>query len=260
VNGESNLPYGASMVLKLGLNSLYGKTAQSLGYSPESKKLPPFHSLLYAGFITASTRAMLWRAAMQAPDNVIMLATDGILTTTKLELPVSTTKELGFWEQNDYDFLCAIQSGVYITGLNGAYKFKKRGLDSDDDTGVFLSQVKSHWSNSDTTYTKMSIPQTRLIGVKTAVASDDFWNRWGCWYNHSHDLLMHPGPQTKRLPDKNSPNKQPAEGLVQTVPMMNILYEFGGSMSTPYERPWDREKWMWNDDEELHEITDYVYT
>lgn len=260
VNGESNLPYGASMVLKLGLNSLYGKTAQSLGYSPESQKLPPFHSLLYAGFITSSTRAMLWKAAMQAPDNIVMLATDGILSTTKLELPVSDSKELGFWEQKNYDFLCAIQSGVYITGLNGAYKFKKRGLDSDDNSEVFLEQVRSHWSNKDTTWTKLSIPQTRLIGVKTAVASDDFWNRWGCWYHHKHDLLMHPGPQTKRLVDKHSPHTQPATGLVHTVPMMNILYEFGGVISAAYERPWDREKWAWNDDEELHEITDYIYT
>jgi hypothetical protein len=259
VNGTSNLPYGAQMVLKLGLNSLYGKTAQSLGYQPERQKLPPFHCLLYAGYITATTRAMLWKATMQAPDSIIMLATDGILSTTPLDLPISSNKELGYWEKSEYDLICAIQSGVYITGHKGEYKFKKRGLDSDDDVSVFLNGVKRHWADKDSTYTKLNVPQTRLIGLKTAISSDEFWNRRASWYHHSHQLLMHPGPQTKRLPDKKSPHMQPDTGLVQTIPMMNILYTFGKVMSKAYERPWDREKWRWNDEEELHEVTDFIY-
>lgn len=259
VQKTSSLPYGAQMVLKLGLNSLYGKTAQSLGYDPGSKRLPPFHSLLYAGFITASTRAKLWLAAMQAPDAIVMMATDGIISTVPLHLPESTEKVLGAWEATEYDLIAAIQSGVYVTKQGDTWSFRQRGLDNDSEAEVFLDKVYQHWSDPKTCYTKLGITQTRMIGIKTAVRSDNAWNRWGCWHHSQHELIMHPGPQTKRIPDENTSNSQPHLGLVATVPTPNVLYEFQGSFSVPYERPWDRESWAWSDDEELQEVMDYEY-
>src|SRR5262249_30758287 len=62
----------AEYVLKLGLNSMYGKFAQHLGARP-------FYCLPYAGYITSFTRAALYRAAMAAPRDIIGFATDGIL-------------------------------------------------------------------------------------------------------------------------------------------------------------------------------------
>src|SRR5690348_17906092 len=46
---------GAGIVLKLGTNSTYGKTAQSVGSAP-------FRSWIWAGNITSGTRAQLLRA------------------------------------------------------------------------------------------------------------------------------------------------------------------------------------------------------
>ncbi|HEY6022365.1 MAG TPA: DNA polymerase, partial [Candidatus Paceibacterota bacterium] len=45
---------GAHIGLKLGLNSLYGKLAQQIGFDPGPPlRLPPYHSLEWAGYITS---------------------------------------------------------------------------------------------------------------------------------------------------------------------------------------------------------------
>src|SRR5437660_9483876 len=66
---------GAEKALKLAINSLYGKTAQSVGYSTDRNRgKPPYHNMVVAGMTTSKTRAKLMEAAMQKPDSVIMLA------------------------------------------------------------------------------------------------------------------------------------------------------------------------------------------
>jgi hypothetical protein len=63
----------AQLAVKLALNSLYGKLAQSKGAVKKDGewKLPRFHQLLWAGWITAGTRALLYEAVCQSPENVI---------------------------------------------------------------------------------------------------------------------------------------------------------------------------------------------
>ena len=264
VAGQSELPYGCQMVIKLGLNSLYGKTAQSLGWTEEKPNVPPYHNLCYAGFITAATRAKLWRAAMHAPDHIVMLATDGILSTCELPVEVAQEKVLGLWERTDYNYVMAIQSGVYILRKGEQYIFRKRGIDTQGNIADFVQQVLKHWGNRKEIYKKMRVPQMRLIGLKSAAVSDKFFRRWGCWFSSPHDLLMQPGPQTKRIADPASKNRRPGKGLVHTVPTQNVLYDYSGLASTPYYRPWDndteRDNWQWDDPEEIKEILDYADT
>jgi len=66
---------GPGIVLKLGMNSCYGKTAQTVGN-------PKFACRVIAGMITATTRARLLDAITSAEDPwcVMYVATDGILT------------------------------------------------------------------------------------------------------------------------------------------------------------------------------------
>src|SRR5262249_46056518 len=74
---------GPGIVIKLGCNSCYGKIAQSLGGEG------PFTSWMWAGLITSGTRAMILRAlgAHKNPANLLMVATDGICTRERLDLP-----------------------------------------------------------------------------------------------------------------------------------------------------------------------------
>ena len=99
--------------LKVGLNSLYGKTAQRVGKRR-------FHSLAWAGHITSTTRAKLARAGYEGrytnpatnASKIIGFATDALFSTEKLShLPIST--DLGEWEETKVATGTFFQSGVY---------------------------------------------------------------------------------------------------------------------------------------------------
>lgn len=73
---------GKGIVVKLGMNSCYGKRAQRAGKGP-------YRCLVSAGIITSFTRAMLIEAIFRASDpwNVGSLATDGVMAREELDLP-----------------------------------------------------------------------------------------------------------------------------------------------------------------------------
>lgn len=74
---------GPGIVVKLGMNSNYGKTAQTVGGEPGT-----FHSWVWAGLITSGCRAQVLdaMAAHRDLDNLLMVATDGIATLEKITL------------------------------------------------------------------------------------------------------------------------------------------------------------------------------
>lgn len=74
---------GPGIVVKLGMNSNYGKTAQTVGGKPGT-----FHSWMWAGLITSGCRAQVLdgMAAHHNLDNLLMVATDGIATLEKITL------------------------------------------------------------------------------------------------------------------------------------------------------------------------------
>lgn len=121
---------GAQLACKLALNSLYGKLAQRVGWNQETRQPPTWHQLEYAGFITATCRAMIYRAMMQAPGDIIAVETDGIYSRVPLKLEEGT--ELGQWEAEIYSEIIYVQSGVYWTvGVDGTVnKPKVRGFGS----------------------------------------------------------------------------------------------------------------------------------
>lgn len=112
------------LAIKLILNSSYGVTAQRpLDHEHE----PPFRCPLWAGLITSGTRAQILRAGAQAPLEVLMIATDGIVTARTLNLPIS--KALGEWEEETVRRVEAYQPGVYrLTLADGTVKARARGV------------------------------------------------------------------------------------------------------------------------------------
>lgn len=102
LKSEGNL---SQYPLKVGLNSLYGKTAQTVGSNV-------YTSLAWAGYITSITRAKIARAGYStSPENLIGFATDALFTLKKLDLPLSD--KLGDWEEQHFDSGIFFQSGVY---------------------------------------------------------------------------------------------------------------------------------------------------
>lgn len=106
---------GPGYPIKLGLNSLYGKLAQRIG----ARK---FGNYIWAGMITAITRAKLIDAAAHDPSNVIMLATDAVVSLKPLSL--DCTDKLGAWEEKKHDRMFIVQPGLYW----GPSKPKTRGI------------------------------------------------------------------------------------------------------------------------------------
>ena len=92
---------GPGIVIKLGMNSCYGKLAQSVGNAV-------FNSWIWAGMITSGCRAQLLTmlGLHEDPSNVLMMATDGLLTRETIVPPIpydtgtgASGKPLGGWEK-----------------------------------------------------------------------------------------------------------------------------------------------------------------
>jgi hypothetical protein len=92
--------------LKIGLNSLYGKTAQRIGTAK-------YFSLAWAGYITSATRAKLLSATKLCGQNaVVAYATDALYVSTISER-LDFGKGLGQFSKEKWDRAFFIQSGVY---------------------------------------------------------------------------------------------------------------------------------------------------
>jgi len=102
----------AAIAPKLGLNSLYGKTAQRVGERP-------YFNLVYAGIITSMCRAQILKIAYESPSShhVLMIATDGIFTDRQVPsigVRIIEGKALGDWDTTKFkDGLIIVQPGLY---------------------------------------------------------------------------------------------------------------------------------------------------
>lgn len=122
------------IILKLGMNSLYGKCAQSvggaiLGYGVDGKVIhdrPRYQSFVWAGMITSGTRAKILDAISLNPSAVISIATDGIISTEPLALECGD--QLGQWEYKEITALTIVQNGVYRYICEGQEHVRARGF------------------------------------------------------------------------------------------------------------------------------------
>lgn len=122
----------AQMALKLCMNSKYGKLAQRIGWDEVTRRMPPFHQLEWAGWVTSYTRAKLFKVMKQIPfDQLIAVETDGIYTTMNpAELGIENSVLLGGWEISTYSEVLYVQSGLaWLCDEEGNWTDKRRGLD-----------------------------------------------------------------------------------------------------------------------------------
>jgi hypothetical protein len=130
---------GKGQVAKLGQNACYGKTAQSKG------KNPHYQNFLWALLTTASCRAQLLHGMAQAskPENILSLATDGIMSAERLILPnpmdtgtfdavdikSGKKKPLGGWEEKEIPGgMWLIRPGIVFALGEDLKETKARGI------------------------------------------------------------------------------------------------------------------------------------
>lgn len=137
IRKEGNPSEGLSKIIKLLINSVYGKTAQAIGGKRDrygDYRPPMFQCHIWAAWMTGGTRAQVLDAALRAPNDVVSIATDGILSRVELvdaEDFRITPYTLGTWERTPKLDCWLGMPGIYAFGRDDANDktFKRRGLD-----------------------------------------------------------------------------------------------------------------------------------
>lgn len=115
---RKSLPSEEGIVLKLAINSLYGKTAQTIGK-------PRYFSSVYSGMITSRVRAQVYEAALKM-GNCVMFATDAVYIKGKGKGGLILGDKLGEWEPHHFDHYFIMLPGLHFD-LGGS-KAKTRGM------------------------------------------------------------------------------------------------------------------------------------
>jgi len=216
---------GAHVGLKLGLNSMYGKLAQQIGWDPGPPlKLPPYHSLEWAGWVTSHCRAQVYRAAMSAPDDIIAFETDAVFARTPLDLSIG--ERLGEWEATEYSSLTYLKSGMYFgTKTNGTEVEKMRGVNKGSIT---RQQMIDALQNDDDV---LHAEQTRFITLGQALHQD--FSKWTNWITAPREIKIALNGKRIDLLHKGDEWKQTGDGWQETEEGFHDT-EF----SYPYEVEW----------------------
>lgn len=191
--GRSDLKY----VLKITLNSGYGKLAQQVG-TGMGDNLPSYHQMEWAAHITDYCRARMWMYARDAwaTGSLISIETDAIFTTRPLPRAEKHRDEdaLGGLKRVDFQAMAIIQSGVYFTCELDKWTFHCRGLDRDcwtiDDVRQYFSSVDWEATDWPTIMGRTTLFHTaNLCGVRFG-HPDDFYSRWLRWAEHPKDVAV----------------------------------------------------------------------
>jgi len=232
-------------VLKLGGNSVYGKTAQNVGgrwvkgvFFP-----PPYHQLEYAGFITAATRASVFRVAAPVRHSVISFATDGIMAIEPMKVDVG--KHLGQWDSSVHDLILAAQSGVYwyrnpvedatrCGRCHGPTRPSYLGSVECRDPRCAWSSLTHHFRGFDPgslnpdqildawkkKKTNVTVQSTRFVTLGSAHLDEARYRNWRRWMTTDRTLDIYAtGKRIDRLiPSRWTARASPAHGLMGTDP------------------------------------------
>lgn len=177
-NNPSHVP------VKLILNSLYGKFAQTVGKAS-------YHSLIWAGLITSYTRAELMR---QITDDTVLVMTDSIWSRKPLQVLLSNS--LGGWEQQSEDHLWLAEAGLYAAGKDEKITDTwQRGYDKSNPVDIQL--LVSNWLGNDPLFEPVYNVH-RFVGMGLALQTSYPWRNW-----LNLERRIQPVPlvgTTKRLP------------------------------------------------------------
>lgn len=172
------------IAVKLILNSLYGKFAQTVGKAQ-------YYSPVWAGLITSHTRAEL-AGAMN--EDVVCVMTDSIWSRSPIA--VDTSAELGTWEEQKEGVLILAGAGLYEAQKSDGTKIVwQRGFDKRKPLDI--EGIVTRWLGSNPLYEgKYSV--NRFVGMGLASVTSNPWREWV-----ELDRTVNPVPfcgTTKRLP------------------------------------------------------------
>jgi hypothetical protein len=165
---------GAGMVLKLALNSLYGKTVQSVGF-------PKYSNPIWGSFITAHCRTTIQQFIHSSPKcaagecgvDILMIATDSCVTWSVRD-DIEPSDKLGGWSVEEHpEGMFLIQPGLYF-GTSTKQKDKPK------TRGVPRSAIETMEQDFRNAFNKMAnsqcfedgdviVPQRMFVGIRYAL-------------------------------------------------------------------------------------------
>lgn len=255
----------AEYPLKLGINSVYGKLCQKLGWNESEMTSPRYHFLLFGAWITSYIRAMIYAAVCENMEAVISINTDGLITNQPLSIVPTETKEFGKWTLKMGDEILQLQSGVYWIRTEEDWEERARGLGrviGDGDTPEArkksknkkimerIEQIEVGWRTGEN---KVFFPVKLFITSKKARSGPKWFDRWGDWYI-MHDEktgrvgraleIKCTGWGKRRLLNPIIPNR-----LTATIPSENVEWTTPDcdrekdnpktrDLGEPYDLPW----------------------
>ncbi len=196
---------GPGLTIKLGINGVAGKLMQHKGSAR-------YQSYVYAGNITSGTRAMLLDAIGGARNwwNVLMLATDGVFTRERLDLPTpddtgteGTGKPLGGWEHKEVpNGIFLVRPGIFFPPdmTVDPQKLKARGIQRKV-LGENRRAIIDHYEAG---RLEEPLPLTRpiFVGLKSALTKqkDGTVNRSerACTWDQAAQMNISMNPRPKR--------------------------------------------------------------
>ncbi len=253
--------HAGGQVIKLAINSIYGKFAESVG---DPGRPPAFVSPWFAAAITAGTQRRVVEAALTNPDAVVMFATDGVYSTAPLDLVIPEKKTLGGWEHTVASAGGVfVQSGVYLlrykpmkdayanpTDEKAHFKCKTRGFfpkEIERREGVSFNQVVSEvlsrdipdcWARGQSAY---DFVYNNYLGLGISTVSRHSWSHIGEWKKKLRELNLDATEGKRRLA-RGSTKKAVDLRLSRAKRLVNLdatpFYPGMGLMSFPHKPKW----------------------
>jgi hypothetical protein len=246
---------GLERVLKLEINSLYGKLAQRAGWYQKGDRIPAYHQLEWAGYITSATRAKLFRAYLQCIGGIFAFETDAIFSTRPLNLPCG--ENLGEWAQTNYTDILYLQSGFYFAhpvggGITEHYRGFDKGSLNYEQVYNWLDSLDPTRSIFDPSQPRLFGTTKRFIGFKRALASRQS-SYWRSWETSNREITI--GREGKRKHSFNCPQCLSGRKWTDCLHGLVVNQEErpGENVSQRHRVPWDDEIWdnPWAVEDEL---------
>jgi hypothetical protein len=227
-------------VIKLGINACYGKLAQKIGST--KGKPPTFANPYYAAAITAGTRAKLLQASLASPDDIVMLATDGIVSSAMLPISCPPVKTLGAWESerlaNGGVF---VQSGVYVTSnAVGVDSSKTRGFNPKKIGGnnivtLLRKTIPALW---DRDAPSLDYPYHSYMTLGASVASRELYAHIGQWVEGTRTLDLRRSGVKRDVSHLKTMRRRRAKTLLPSQPAMLPSFISGETLSAQSIPDW----------------------
>ena len=163
----------AGIVLKLALNSLYGKCVQSVGS-------PKYANPIWGSFITAYCRRMiqdfihgseLCKSLGNCGLDILMIATDSVCTYNLERTDIEYSEDLGGWDAEEHPRgMFIVQPGLYFGSSNK--RPKTRGVPRsviETFEGTFRAAFDRMVSTQRITDGNVQVPQRMFVGIRYAL-------------------------------------------------------------------------------------------